>query len=74
MKAGLYQAFSPSEKYHTGKYVLKNGTTSTLSKFKNKSPSAKESTDWSISQKYEEELGKTTTEKRDPSNSLTPAP
>lgn len=44
IKTGPYQTFSPSEKYHTGKYVLKNGTTSTLRKFKNKSPSAKEST------------------------------
>lgn len=43
-KRGRYQTVSPTERYDIGKYVIENGTVSTLRKFKNKFPILKEST------------------------------
>ena len=52
-KRGAYVVYTPKERFGIGKYVVENGTTKAVSRYKSRFPSLKESTISGFKLKYE---------------------
>ena len=66
-KRGTYVVYKPKERFGIGNYVVENGTSKAVSRYKSRFPSLKESIVRGFKLKYENEINIAAIQKRQPS-------